>query len=225
MQLEQNIKGLCSKFGIEFKDFLDDLEVENVHELTVYDLEAICEEYNIDMYALLFKPIFKPELYKKKLSAIKFLIIDVDGVMTDGGMYISENGDQMKRFNAQDGMAIQHLVKNNFQIGIISSGTTNSMVQKRAEILGVHHCYVGREPKISILKNWCESLNIDLSEVAMIGDDINDLEIMKQVGIAVCPKNAVNAVKSLAHIQLCKKGGDACIREFIDNYLLKEPIQ
>ncbi|NBW59634.1 MAG: 3-deoxy-D-manno-octulosonate 8-phosphate phosphatase, partial [Crocinitomicaceae bacterium] len=135
MQLEQNIKGLCSKFGIEFKDFLDDLEVENVHELSVYDLEAICEEYDIDMYALLFKPIFKPELYKKKLSEIKFLIIDVDGVMTDGGMYISENGDQIKRFNAQDGMAIQHLVKNNFQIGIISSGTTNSMVQKRAEIL------------------------------------------------------------------------------------------
>jgi 3-deoxy-D-manno-octulosonate 8-phosphate phosphatase (KDO 8-P phosphatase) len=95
MQLEQNIKGLCTKFGIEFKDFLDDLEVENVHELTVYDLEAICEEYDIDMYALLFKPIFKPELYKKKLSEIKFLIIDVDGVMTDGGMYISENGDQI----------------------------------------------------------------------------------------------------------------------------------
>ena len=211
MQLEQNIKGLCAKFGIEFKDFLDDLEVENVHELTVYDLEAICEEYDIDMYALLFKPIFKPELYKKKLSEIKFLIIDVDGVMTDGGMYISENGDQIKRFNAQ--------------VGIISSGTTNSMVQKRAEILGVQHCYVGREPKISILKNWCKSLNIDLSEVAMIGDDINDLEIMKQVGIAVCPKNAVNAVKSLAHIQLSKNGGDACIREFIDNYLLKEPIQ
>ena len=225
MQLEQNIKGLCSKFGIEFKDFLDDLEVENVHELTVYDLEAICEEYDIDMYALLFKPIFKPELYKKKLSEIKFLILDVDGVMTDGGMYISENGDQIKRFNAQDGMAIQHLVKNNFQIGIISSGTTNSMVQKRAEILGVQHCYVGRVAKISILKNWCESLNIDLSEVAMIGDDINDLEIMKQVGIAVCPKNAVNAVKSLAHIQLSKNGGAACIREFIDNYLLKEPIQ
>lgn len=68
MQLEQNIKGLCSKFGIEFKDFLDDLEVENVHELTVYDLEAICEEYDIDMYALLFKPIFKPELYKKVIG-------------------------------------------------------------------------------------------------------------------------------------------------------------
>ena len=224
MQLEQNIKGLCSKFGIEFKDFLDDLEVENVHELTVYDLEAICEEYDIDIYALLFKPIFKPELYKKKLSAIKFLIIDVDGVMTDGGMYISENGDQIKRFNAQDGMAIQHLVKNNFQIGIISSGTTNSMVQKRAEILGVQHCYVGRETKISILNSWCKTLDLKLSEVAMIGDDINDLEIMKQVGIAVCPKNAVNAVKSLAHIQLSKNGGDACIREFIDNYLLKEPI-
>jgi 3-deoxy-D-manno-octulosonate 8-phosphate phosphatase (KDO 8-P phosphatase) len=84
MQLEQNIKGLCSKFGIDFDDFLNDLDVENVHELTVYDLEAVCEEYEIDLQALLFKPLFKPELYKKKLSEIKFLILDVDGVMTDG---------------------------------------------------------------------------------------------------------------------------------------------
>lgn len=225
MQLEQNIKGLCSKFGIEFEGFLEDLDVENVHELSVYDLEAICEEYEVDLHALLFKPLFKPELYKKKLAEIKFLILDVDGVMTDGGMYISENGDQMKRFNAQDGIAIQHLVKNNFQVGIISSGTTNSMVQKRAEILGIQHCYVGRDPKISILNSWCKTLNIKLSEVAMIGDDINDLEIMKQVGISACPINAVNAVKSITHIQLSKKGGAACIREFIDNYLLKEPIQ
>ena len=224
MQLEQNIKGLCSKFGIEFKDFLDDLEVENVHELTVYDLEAICEEYDIDMYALLFKPIFKPELYKKKLSEIKFLIIDVDGVMTDGGMYISENGDQIKRFNAQDGMAIQHLVKNNFQIGIISSGTTNSMVQKRAEMLGIKHCYVGREPKLEILEAWCLELNISMEQVAIIGDDVNDIPIMKQVGLAVCPSDAVNSVKSLSHIILAKKGGHGCIREFIDAYLLNEPI-
>jgi 3-deoxy-D-manno-octulosonate 8-phosphate phosphatase (KDO 8-P phosphatase) len=225
MQLEQNIKGLCSKFGIDFDDFLNDLDVENVHELTVYDLEAVCEEYEIDLQALLFKPLFKPELYKKKLSEIKFLILDVDGVMTDGGMYISENGDQNKRFNAQDGMAIQHLVKSNFKVGIISSGTTKSMVQKRAEILGIQHCYVGTDSKISVLNSWCKTLGIKLSEVAIIGDDINDIEIMKKVGIAACPANAVNSVKSISHIQLSKKGGDACIREFIDNYLLKEPIQ
>jgi YrbI family 3-deoxy-D-manno-octulosonate 8-phosphate phosphatase len=224
MHLEQNLKGLCVKFGIDFEDFLNDLDVENVHELTVYDLEAVCEEYEVDLLSLLFKPMFRPELFKVKLDKIKLLILDVDGVMTDGGMYVSENGDQMKRYNTQDGMGIMHLTKSNFQVGIISSGFTNNMVQKRAELLGIQNCYVGRDPKIEILKDWCKKLNLKLEEVAIIGDDINDLEIMKNVGLAVCPSNAVNSVKSICHIILSKKGGDGCVREFIDNYLLKNPL-
>ena len=224
MHLEQNIKGLCVKFGIEFDDFLNDLDVENVHELTIYDLEAVCEEYEVDLMALLFKPLFRPELFKDKLSRIKLLILDVDGVMTDGGMYVSENGDQMKRYNTQDGMGIMHLTKSGFQVGIISSGFTNNMVQKRAELLGIQHCYVGREPKLEILKDWCQKLNFKLDEVAIIGDDINDLEVMKNIGLAVCPANSVNTVKTQCHIVLSKKGGDGCVREFIDNYLLNNPL-
>lgn len=224
MHLEQNIKGLCAKFGVEFDDFLNDLDVENVHELTVYDLEAVCEEYEVDLMSLLFKPMYRPELFKKQLDKIKLLILDVDGVMTDGGMYVSENGDQMKRYNTQDGMGIMHLTKSDFQVGIISSGFTNHMVQKRAELLGIQHCYVGRDPKLDILNDWCQKLNINLDEVAIIGDDINDLEVMKKIGLAVCPANAVNAVKSHCHIILSKKGGEGCVREFIDNFLLKNPI-
>jgi YrbI family 3-deoxy-D-manno-octulosonate 8-phosphate phosphatase len=224
MHLEQNIKGLCVKFGIEFDDFLSDLDVENVHELTVYDLEAVCEEYEVDLLALLFKPMFRPELFKDKLSKIKLLILDVDGVMTDGGMYVSENGDQMKRYNTQDGMGIMHLTKSGFQVGIISSGFTNNMVQKRAELLGIQHCYVGRDPKLEILNDWCQKLNFKLDEVAIIGDDINDLEIMKNSGLSICPANAVNTVKTQCHIVLSKKGGDGCVREFIDNYLLNNPL-
>jgi YrbI family 3-deoxy-D-manno-octulosonate 8-phosphate phosphatase len=224
MHLEQNLKGLCVKFGIDFEDFLNDLDVENVHELTVYDLEAVCEEYEVDLLSLLFKPMFRPELFKVKLDKIKLLILDVDGVMTDGGMYVSENGDQMKRYNTQDGMGIMHLTKSNFQVGIISSGFTNNMVQKRAELLGIQHCYVGRDPKLEILKDWCEKLNFKLDEVAIIGDDINDLEVMKNSGLAVCPSNAVNSVKSICQIILSKKGGEGCVREFIDNFLLKNPL-
>jgi YrbI family 3-deoxy-D-manno-octulosonate 8-phosphate phosphatase len=168
--------------------------------------------------------MFRPELFKAKLDKIKLLILDVDGVMTDGGMYVSENGDQMKRYNTQDGMGIMHLTKSNFQVGIISSGFTNNMVQKRAELLGIQHCYVGRDPKIEILNDWCKKLDLKLDEVAIIGDDINDLEIMKNVGLAVCPSNAVNSVKSICQIILSKKGGDGCVREFIDNFLLKNPL-
>ena len=224
MHLEQNLKGLCVKYGIEFDEFLNDLDVENVHELTVYDLEAVCEEYEVDLLSLLFKQMFRPELFKDKLNKIKLLILDVDGVMTDGGMYVSENGDQMKRYNTQDGMGIMHVTKAGFQVGIISSGFTNNMVQKRAELLGIQNCYVGRDSKLEILKDWCQKLNFNLDEVAIIGDDINDLEVMKNIGLAVCPANAVNSVKTQCHIILSKKGGDGCVREFIDNYLLNNPL-
>jgi len=224
MHLEQNIKGLCGKFGVDFNEFLNDLNADNVHELSIFDLEAICEEYEVDLHSLLFKPMYKPEKFRKQLGKIKLLILDVDGVLTDGGMYVSENGDQQKRFHAQDGMAIMYLTKSDFQVGIISSGFTNNMVQSRAALLGIQKCYVGRESKIKILQDWCGELQIELSQVAIIGDDINDLEIMRKVGLAICPSNAVNVVKSQSHIILTKKGGDGCVREFIDTYLLKEPI-
>ena len=134
MYLEQNIKGLCSKFGIKYSEFIADLDVDNVSELTIYDLEAVCEEYEVDLLSLLFKPLYRPELWNKKLEKIKLLILDVDGVMTDGGMYYTENGDQIKKYNTKDGMAIQHLVKNEFQVAIISSGFKSEMVKSRADL-------------------------------------------------------------------------------------------
>jgi YrbI family 3-deoxy-D-manno-octulosonate 8-phosphate phosphatase len=220
MILELNIKSLCKKNGIEFDDFLADLDVENVHELSVYDLEAICEEYQLDLQALLFKPLFSQASLDQKIKALKMLILDVDGVLTDGGMYVSEKGDQMKRYHTQDGLALLELVKTKkIELGIISSGFTEHMVQDRAALLGIEHVYVGREAKLDVLTNWCKTLGIALNEVAIIGDDLNDLPVMQAVGLAVCPSSAVAKVKSAADIILSRKGGDACVREFIDNYL------
>jgi YrbI family 3-deoxy-D-manno-octulosonate 8-phosphate phosphatase len=224
MHLELNIKGLCSRFGLNFADFLSDFSIENVSELSMFDLEAICEEYEIDLMSLLFKPLFKPELWKQKLDKIKLLVLDVDGVMTDGGMYYSENGDQIKKFNTKDGMAIQHLTKANFQVAIISSGYTKEMIQTRAALLGVQHVYVGRDPKINILKNYCETLGITLNQVAIVGDDVNDLPVMKEVGFSAAPADAMNVVKSTVDVVLTNKGGNGCVREFIDTYLLAEPL-
>ena len=224
MYLEQNLKGLCTKFGVDYTSFLQDFDVEHAHELSIFDLEAVCEEYNIDMMNLLFKHLYHNESLKKRLLSIKFLVLDIDGVLTDEGMYVSENGDQMKKFNAKDRMAILHLTKNQREVGFLSSGFTQHMVQDRAKLLGVSKCYVGREAKITVLKEWCNELKIDMSEVAFIGDDVNDIEILNHVGVAICPKNAVNRVKTICHIILDKKGGEGCVREFIDNYLLNEPI-
>jgi hypothetical protein len=86
MLLELNIKGLCQKHGIKFDDFLADLDVDHVQELSLYDLEAICEEYELDLQALLFKPLFQRSVLDAKIKDIKMLILDVDGVLTDGGM-------------------------------------------------------------------------------------------------------------------------------------------
>jgi 3-deoxy-D-manno-octulosonate 8-phosphate phosphatase (KDO 8-P phosphatase) len=220
MILELNIKSLCKTHGIKFDDFLADLDVDNVHELSIYDLEAICEEYELDLQALLFKPLFSQASLDKKIQKLKMLILDVDGVLTDGGMYVSEKGDQMKRYHTHDGLALLELGKSKkLTLGILSSGFTEHMVQDRATLLGIEHVYVGREPKLDILNTWCTELGYSLDEVAIIGDDLNDLPVMQAVGLAVCPASAVSKVKNVADIILSRKGGDACVREFIDNYL------
>jgi len=224
MYLEQNLRGLCAKNGIDFNEFLNDLDTDNVSELTIFDLEAVCEEYGADLLSLLFKPMFRNDLFAKKIDKIKLLVLDVDGVMTDAGMYYTENGDQIKKYNAKDGMAIQHLVKSGFQLAIISSGYKAEMVKARAELLGIQFCHVGREPKLEILKKHCEELNINLENVAIIGDDINDLEVFRKVGFTACPSDAVLVIKSHADVILTKKGGEGCVREFVDAYLLKQPL-
>jgi 3-deoxy-D-manno-octulosonate 8-phosphate phosphatase (KDO 8-P phosphatase) len=223
--LEQNIRGLCTKFGLDFELFLTDFQVDGVTEIPLVELEAICEEYELDLEALLFKPLYKSEFHTEKLAPIKLLILDVDGVMTDGGMYFTENDDQYKKFNTKDGMGIMELTKNKIvEVGIISSAFKGNAVRNRAEMLGIKRCYVGRDPKLSVLETWLEELGITMNEVAIIGDDVNDLAVMKKAGFSACPSNAVQVVKQHVDLILSTKGGHGCIREFIDNYLLPNPI-
>ncbi len=222
--LEQNTKGICRKFGLDFNELLAEFQVDSIFELGIADLEAFADEYEIDLQSLLFKPLFKTDELTLKLAKIKMLILDVDGVMTDGGMYFAESGDQFKKFNTKDGMGIIHLVKKGFHVGIISSGFKDIVVSARAEMLGIQRCYVGREPKINIIRKWCAELNFSLDEIAMIGDDINDLEIMRLIGFKTCPKDAVEVVKKEVDLILSKKGGEGCVREFIDNYLEIVPL-
>ncbi|MGY8926086.1 MAG: KdsC family phosphatase [Flavobacteriales bacterium] len=225
MYLEQNIRGLCDKFGIDFLGLLSDIGIESVEEMTVSDLEVVCEEYETDMHSLLFNHSFKTNELKSKIEKIKLLVIDVDGVMTDGGMYFTESGDQFKKFNTKDGMAIIHLTNKNFQVAIISSGFKGEAVSKRADMLGIQNCIVSRTPKMETLKGICADLKINLDNVAMIGDDINDLEVMESVCFSACPVDAVQRIKSVSTVILNKKGGEGCVREFIDEYLLDTQIK
>lgn len=224
MFLEENIRGLCDKFGLDYLELLSDIGIDSVDEMTISDLEVVCEEYETDLNSLIFSHTFKTNELKVKIAKIKLLVIDVDGVMTDGGMYFSESGDQFKKFNTKDGMAIIHLTKSNFQVAIISSGFKGEAVSKRAEMLGIQNFTVSRTPKIETLSRLCEEQGIGLENVAMIGDDINDLEVMQQIGLSACPRDAVNRIKKNSTIILNKNGGEGCVREFIDEYLLETSI-
>jgi 3-deoxy-D-manno-octulosonate 8-phosphate phosphatase (KDO 8-P phosphatase) len=153
---------------------------------------------------------------------IKLLILDVDGTLTDGGIYIMEDGSQFKKFNSRDGMGIRLLQKAGIEVGIISNGKTTSMVQARADMLGITRVYVGEAKKMDVLDAWMEEMGIGLGEVGMVGDDINDLPVMEKAGLSACPADAVKAVKEKADIVLQLKGGEGCVRELIDNYLLAD---
>ena len=153
---------------------------------------------------------------------IKFLVLDVDGVMTDGGMYYTESGDQFKKFNTKDGMAIKIALGKGLEVAFLSSGSTENIIQNRAKTLGVPRVYVGARPKLEVLNEWCKELNISTQNVAYIGDDINDLGVFDAVAFSGCPQDAVEAIKMKAHVILKKKGGDACIREFVGEHLLDD---
>lgn len=220
--LEQNIKEYLKRENRSFSDFLKKHSASNINQISLGDLKLFCAENNLDFTNMLTRPLFAD---KDQIKKIKLLILDVDGVMTDAGMFFTENGDQFKKYNAKDGMAIMALSKIGVDVGIISSGFKLEMVKARADLLKIKHLYVGRDPKIDILNQWCEKLQISLDEVAIIGDDINDLSIMNKVGFSACPADAVLRVKQSVDLVLQTKGGRGCVREFIDFYLLDELLE
>jgi YrbI family 3-deoxy-D-manno-octulosonate 8-phosphate phosphatase len=151
---------------------------------------------------------------------IKLLVLDVDGVLTDGGMYYSNSGDEFKKFNTKDGMGIKLAIESGIKVGFLSNGKNDILIKNRAALLGVEFVYVGADNKLAVLKQWMHDLQIEFDNIAYIGDDINDLEIMDNVEFNACPLDAVPKVKMVAKYLLDAKGGEGCVREFIDAHLL-----
>ncbi|MEQ9439126.1 MAG: HAD-IIIA family hydrolase [Cyclobacteriaceae bacterium] len=151
-------------------------------------------------------------------SQIRLIVLDVDGTLTDGGIYITEQGDEFKKFNAKDGMAMKRLIRKGLPVAFISASHSSRSVQRRAEMLGVEYCYVGQEPKTRILEGWMKTLGIHYQEILFMGDDINDLEVMQQVGISACPADASPTIRAMADIVLERNGGNACFRELVDRF-------
>ena len=157
--------------------------------------------------------------FKKK---IKLLISDVDGVLTDGGMYYSENGDELKKFNTRDGMGFQLLREVGIKTAIITSENTR-LVTRRAEKLKIDYVYQGKmwNGKLEAAKDICEKEGITMDEVAYIGDDLNCLDIMKNVGFSFCPIDAEQKIKDIASYILTNKGGHGAFRECVNLLLNK----
>lgn len=160
----------------------------------------------------------------KQKDAIRLVVFDVDGVLTEAGMYYTEGGDEFKRFNARDGIAMRALRKAGFQTAIISHGINENLIRRRAELLDIPLVYCGTEPKSDVLARWCNQLNISFDNCAFIGDDINDLSLFRVCGFTACPADATDPVKEIAHVLLRSEGGNGCVREWVDRYFFEKPI-
>lgn len=153
-------------------------------------------------------------LNKKRITP-KLFIMDCDGVLTDGGMYYSNSGEEIKKFNTMDGMGIKLLHDNNIKTAIVT-GENTKIVSNRAKKLGIDYVYQGVKDKLSIAKEICKKELITMNDVAFIGDDINDIKLLKNVGSAACPINAQEEVKNIPNIiKLKRNGGNGAVREFI----------
>lgn len=151
----------------------------------------------------------------EKLRRIKCLLTDSDGVLTDGGMYYSEHGDEIKKFNTKDGMGFKLLKEAGFITGIIT-GENIELVRRRAEKMKVDEVYLGIKDKTKVLNEICAKYELKHEEIAYIGDDINDLDVIKVVGFGCTVKDGMQCVKEVADFITETKGGQGAVREVVE---------
>ena len=149
------------------------------------------------------------------MKAIKLILTDIDGVWTDGGMYYDQTGNEWKKFHTYDSAGVLFAHQLNIPVGIIT-GETTEIVKRRADKLKVDFLYQGVRNKVEVANEICQQLGITLDEVAFIGDDLGDIELLKAVGISGVPASAPAYVRKLSFIQLKKNGGEGVFREFVE---------
>lgn len=186
-----------------------------IYEMPEYTATEIDEP---DDWGILENLMYRHVLSQSPPPKIKLFLCDVDGTLTDGGMYYSENGDELKKFNTRDGMGLQLLREAGIKTGVITSEDTQ-IVERRAKKLKVDFLKQGKRDggKLAVAKEICTGMAITLDEVAYIGDDINCIELLSSVGMAACPADACQKVKAIPGIHVMqKRGGEGCVREFIE---------
>jgi 3-deoxy-D-manno-octulosonate 8-phosphate phosphatase (KDO 8-P phosphatase) len=158
------------------------------------------------------------------LKNIRLFATDVDGVLTDGGMYYSEAGDELKKFNTRDGMGIKLLQKAGVITAIVTQERTK-LVARRAEKLTIPELHQGVMDKLSMIREMADRYRLSIQQIAYIGDDVNDVEALSAVGFSAAPADAMPIVKAAVHYVCEKKGGEGAVREIADMILAAQGVR
>lgn len=151
------------------------------------------------------------EAFKK----IKAVVLDVDGVLTDGHLLVNEQGDQLRTFYVRDGYAMQLSIRQGIPIMVITGGRSEGVRQRLAG-LGVVDIAMGIHDKVAVLKEWCMQKGLSPEEMAYIGDDMPDLEVMQIVGLPICPSDAIPEIKAISQYVTSAPGGKGAVREVLE---------
>lgn len=172
---------------------------------------------------IIMENLMRKHVLNKQTTDVKnitLFLCDVDGTLTDGGMYYSENGDELKKFNTRDGVALAMLREKGIKTGIITSEDTE-LVARRAAKLKVDFLKQGKRDggKLAAAQDICREMGISMQQVAYVGDDLNCVELLSNVGFAACPADACEQVKQIPNIRIMsRKGGDGVVREVVEKY-------
>ena len=156
--------------------------------------------------------------FLKEFKKIKAFALDIDGVLTDGNLYLFESGEQVRRMNIKDGFALQLAIKKGYHV-IVISGANSIAAKMRLNKLGIEAVYLQVNDKKAKLETYIQQHGLNWEEVLFMGDDIPDLTVMREAGIACAPADAVAAVRHVAKYISTRKGGEGCVRDVIEKVL------
>lgn len=154
---------------------------------------------------------------------IKLIVLDVDGTLTDGKLYIDSVGNEMKAFNVKDGLAISQAIKFGINVAIIT-GKTSTIVEKRSKELGITEIHQGVKDKVAVLNSIVDRYSLSYDNVAYMGDDLLDMKVMKMCKLSGAPKDSADEILKISNFISRKNGGDGAVREFIEMILKVQNI-
>jgi 3-deoxy-D-manno-octulosonate 8-phosphate phosphatase (KDO 8-P phosphatase) len=160
---------------------------------------------------------------RSRLAQVRLLVLDVDGVLTDGGLWYGAEGEVFKRFDVRDGMGIRLLQQAGLEVAFLSGGRGGA-TERRAAHLGIRHCLVGASDKPAALGRLATTLQLEAAAIAFVGDDLNDLAVRGQVGLLVATADGAPALRRQADLVLTRPGGDGAVRELAERLLQPTPF-